>query len=286
MTEALRKFSELPGWQLIVVGDLKTPKSEYENLYNVRYLSPEYQEKHYKKLSDLIGWNCIQRRNIGFIEAYRAGADVVATVDDDNIPYPGWGENIMIGKKVAAHCYSNDNGFFEPLSVTNVSHLWHRGYPIEFVSSRKNNVYHGMVEITPDVQADLWDGEPDVDAVCRLIYGNPVVKIEGDFPVTSTSTAIFNSQNTFLSRRILPYYTVVAKADRMDDIWGGMILQKTTGAKVIFGKPSVYHKRNQHNIISDAEREFMGYRQTLKVFENPNSEIRRFYEVYQSYYRD
>ena len=35
----------------------------------LRILDPQYQEKHYKELSDIIGWNSIQRRNIGFLEA-------------------------------------------------------------------------------------------------------------------------------------------------------------------------------------------------------------------------
>ena len=47
-----------------------------------------------------VGWNKIQRRNLGFLYAYDQGADVVATVDDDNIPYENWGEDLYIGKKL------------------------------------------------------------------------------------------------------------------------------------------------------------------------------------------
>ena len=62
--EATIKYSEKPDWKLIVVGDKKTPKEEYKN--NCLYLSPEDQEDLNIELSDSIGWNCIQRRNMGF----------------------------------------------------------------------------------------------------------------------------------------------------------------------------------------------------------------------------
>jgi len=48
------------------------------------YLTPDEQCKY--KCSELLGWNTITRRNIALLEALRWGADVIITVDDDNIP--------------------------------------------------------------------------------------------------------------------------------------------------------------------------------------------------------
>jgi len=59
-TEAIERFDAMPGWDLIVVGDLKTP-AEYK-LKSGLYLSPADQEKYDAALSEAIGWNCIQRR--------------------------------------------------------------------------------------------------------------------------------------------------------------------------------------------------------------------------------
>ena len=95
-TDAIKKFDSLKDWKLIVAGDLKTP-SNYK-LKNGIYLNPRDQEKISKKLSDLIGWNCIQRRNFAMIVAYKKGADLIATIDDDNIPLPNWGKNLLIEK--------------------------------------------------------------------------------------------------------------------------------------------------------------------------------------------
>ena len=116
-TLALKKYSNMEDWDFLVVGDKKTPHEEYKN-YN--YLHPEDQEKMDKNLSDMIGWNCIQRRNFGFVYALKNGYDYIATIDDDNIPLDNWGE-MFTPQEVDV--YSTDFGFFDPLSVTSYDHL-------------------------------------------------------------------------------------------------------------------------------------------------------------------
>ena len=44
-TKALKRFSKFNDWELIVIGDLKTPHNSYEN-FNCIYLSPETQERN------------------------------------------------------------------------------------------------------------------------------------------------------------------------------------------------------------------------------------------------
>ena len=95
-TKAIHKFESMPDWELVVIGDLKTPK-DYKLKRGI-YVTPEEQEKYDKELSDAIGWNCIQRRNFGLLWAHDLKADLVAVVDDDNIPLDGWGENLLLEK--------------------------------------------------------------------------------------------------------------------------------------------------------------------------------------------
>ena len=52
-SEATKKYAKMKDWQLIVVGDKKTPHNEYKNL-NCIYLSPSDQEKLCKDLSEYI----------------------------------------------------------------------------------------------------------------------------------------------------------------------------------------------------------------------------------------
>src|SRR5687767_8820727 len=85
--EAIQAFDAMEDWELVVAGDKKTPQGY--KLQRGKYLSPEDQEQIDRELSDAIGWNCIQRRNFGFIWAVKElKADIIAVVDDDNIPGP------------------------------------------------------------------------------------------------------------------------------------------------------------------------------------------------------
>lgn len=266
-TLATIKYSRKEDWTLIVVGDTKTPHYEYENL-NCIYLSPEYQEKTYPELSETIGWKSIQRRNIGFVEAYNRGADIVATVDDDNIPYDDWGTNVVVGETVEIDFYNTDLGVFDPLSVTEHNQVWHRGYPIDLVPYRSRVSYGGKLKRRVLVQADLWDGDPDIDAMARLSI-RPIVKfdkIQG--PYGSLSISPFNSQNTFLAREVIPYYSVFPHVGRMDDIWGGYVLQHYYPKSVVYNKASVYQDRNVQDLVTNLEKEIIGYRHTTDLIRN------------------
>ena len=263
-TLATIKYSRKEDWTLIVVGDTKTPHYDYENL-NCIYLSPEYQEKTYPELSETIGWKSIQRRNIGFVEAYNRGADIVATVDDDNIPYDDWGTNVVVGETVEIDFYNTDLGVFDPLSVTEHNQVWHRGYPIDLVPYRSRVSYGGKLKRRVLVQADLWDGDPDIDAMARLSI-RPIVKfdkIQG--PYGSTSISPFNSQNTFLAREVIPYYSVFPHVGRMDDIWGGYVLQHYFPNSVVYNKASVFQDRNVQDLVTNLEKEIIGYRYTTDL---------------------
>lgn len=292
-TEATLKFCRKKDWTFVIVGDLKTPDDEYRRLAaefpNVVYLDSQQQESKYKQLSDAIGWNCIQRRNIGFVEAYHLGAEVIATVDDDNIPYDCWGENLLVNREISVDLYEPTQEVFDPLSVTGDNYLWHRGFPIDLLRGRLEVEYKGKTRRRVLVQADLWDGDPDIDALARLTY-RPIVKYDSvREPYCSNRIAPFNSQNTFIAREVLPCYAVLPHVGRMDDIWGGYILQHYFPASVVYNRASVYQERNLQDLVTNLEREVIGYRNTLKLIrdlENYESvipaEAAEFFRIYRS----
>lgn len=254
-TEAIKRFDSMDEWELIVVGDLKTP-NDYK-LSNGTYVSPKEQEDRFPKLSAAIGWNCIQRRNLGFLVALAEGADIIASVDDDNIPLEGWGLNLMIGKQIEVDIFESEDGVVDPISVAGESNIWHRGFPLEYLSNRRNIVSSKEV-ITPDVQADFWNGDPDVDAISRLEHAPEVVFNPSRFPFSVIGMAPFNSQNTFFSRKAVSEYFLLPNVGRMDDIWAGYYLQ-SRGYRVVYGAASVYQMRNPHNLLRDFEGEIGGY---------------------------
>lgn len=288
-TEATIKFSKMNDWHLIVVGDKKTPHDKYKNI-NCTYLGPDLQENKYKKLSNFLGWNTIQRRNIGFLYAYECGADIVATVDDDNIPYEHWGKNLLVNQNAEIDVWESSNGFFEPLSITNYKNFWHRGYPIEKVHDKNNVTYLGKKNRTVLVQADLWDGDPDVDAMVRMPH-KPNVKFNITQPFASNQISPFNSQNTFISRHVLPYYMVLPFVGRMDDIWGGYNLFRYFKDFLIYSKSTVFQDRNKQDLTTNLEKEIIGYRNTLNLLENQftleeiSPKAFEAYELYKSYFK-
>lgn len=293
---ATMKFCEKKGWNFIIVGDTKTPHEKYQELEkkypHVTYMTPEIQEKKYKKLSDFLGWRTIERRNVGFVEAYNMGAEIIATVDDDNIPYESWGENVLVNKEVSVDMYEPAVNVFDPLSVTDHKFIWHRGYPVELLNERFRVEYKGKVKRKVLVQADLWDGDPDIDAIARLTM-KPIVKFsEVTEPFCSNRIAPFDSQNTFVSREAIPYYTMFPFIGRMDDIWGAYVMQHFLPDSVIFNKASVYQDRNVQDLVTNLENEIIGYRHTYKLlndlpnFENylPEKAV-GFFKLYQSQFK-
>ncbi len=273
-TKALLKYSKMKEWSLVVIGDQKTPHKEYLKLQkqhqNIYYLSPEEQEKKYPQLSKVIGWNCIQRRSLGYIEAYKLGADIIATVDDDNIPYEGWGTDLYVNTTAFVDYYTVKALVFDPLSVTAHKHLWHRGFPLELLKEKNLVEYAGKVKRHVYVQADLWDGDPDVDAIGRFTY-RPMVKFDITSPYCSNKISPFNSQNTFIAREVLPKFYLYPAIGRMDDIWGAYVLQFYYPNSVIYNKASVYQQRNVQSTVKNMKDELLGYEHSLHFVTNKDT---------------
>lgn len=294
-TEAILKYASKKEWYLVIAGDLKTPHDLYRRLEkefpNVLYLSPEDQEKKYKKISEIIGWNTIERRNIAFIESYNLGCQIMATIDDDNIPYEFWGQNSLVNKEILIDLYEPELNVFDPLSITNNSDIWHRGYPIEYLPKRHFVEYRGKIKRKVLIQADLWDGDPDIDAICRMCF-HPNVKFNDLEPFGSNTLSPFNSQNVFISREVLPFYCSLPFIGRMSDIWASYILEFLFPNSVAYSRASVCQNRNIHDLTIDLSNEILGYKYTkefvndVKNYEKflPSKTI-EFYKIYKEQFK-
>jgi hypothetical protein len=262
-TQAIEQFEAMKDWDLVVIGDKKTPR-DYRLSRGI-YVTPDDQEKYDPALSEAIGWNCIQRRIFGLLWARDLRADIVAVVDDDNIPLEGWGQNLLLGRKVEVNYYETDLPAFDPVGATNHPDLWHRGYPLQLLPKRRYDK-KSLKEVTADVQADFWNGDPDIDAVCRMEHA-PECKFTPDrFPIASNKMSPFNSQNTFLRGAMLADYFLFPHVGRMDDIWAAYYVQ-ARGFRVVYNKASVYQQRNVHDLVRDMKQEYIGYENNLQIVE-------------------
>ena len=262
-TKALKLFAKNKNCRLIVALDKKSKKF---NLRNSIILTTKYQEKKWPKLSKLVGWNCIQRRNFAILEAFERGAKIIALIDDDNIPYNNWFKNIFVGKRFKCKEVYTNKSIFDPVGYTNHKYLWHRGLPLELVNNRKYKTKKKKY-FKPDIQANFWNGDPDIDAVCRMLY-KPECKFKKNiFPFFSNRISMFNSQNTLLDRKVIKDYFLFPHIGRMDDIWASYYVTAKK-YKVIYNEPTVYQQRNVHNLIKDFKDEYIGYINSLKLVES------------------
>lgn len=275
-TEAIMKYIGMSDWQVIVVGDLKTPHVLYERLQRegkIQYLSPEWQSTHYSDLSDAIGWNTSCRRSIGFIVAYKQGCDLLAHVDDDNIPYDNWGKDIIVNKETEVVMYKTENLIFEPLAATNVN-FWHRGFPLDLVKDRHAIRCSGTAIVKVLVQANLWNGNPDIDALQRILFRDwedVKFNVAGYF-TSNAPFSPFDSQNTIMAREVIPYFMLIPNIGRVDDIWGSYLAQHHlySGSPIVaYGPATVYQDRHPHDLFDDFEKEVYSYKRGSAFVKKP-----------------
>jgi spore coat polysaccharide biosynthesis protein SpsF (cytidylyltransferase family) len=154
---------------------------------------------------------------------------------------------------------------------------------LQFIDQKNKVVSSGTKTCVKfDVQANLWNGDPDIDAICRMIYKPECLFDNKDEWFTTDNLAPFNSQNTILKRDALKHYFMFDKVGRMDDIFGSYILQKK-GFKCVFVPPTVYQHRNEHDLTVDMKKEYIGYENVVNILENddfvPKESYNRYLEV-------
>ena len=264
----------------VVAGDLKSdPNTQAfcDKIPNCMYLGP-YEQKSYIKDSPLetLLWNSPGRRNVAMFWAYAHGADVIITLDDDNLATAA----DAIGKHTSAigdhnllYMYKAKTGWFNVcyiLQERNNVEFYHRGYPpgqrwkddwvdIEYPDGKKRVV----------VNAGLWTGDPDTDAITRLERPLNVSGFKSEHPdkvvLAAGTWSPFNCQNTALAREIIPAYFLNPMIGRHDDIFAGYVINRLAehfGHVIAFGSPLAFHDRSPHNLWKDLDQERTGMQLT------------------------
>ncbi|MBI2612564.1 hypothetical protein HYW59_01975 [Candidatus Kaiserbacteria bacterium] len=272
----------------VVIGDKKTPQ-EAERFCNklgrqsglrVEYFSPERQESYLKKFPALkkhLPWNSIQRRNVGILFAYEAGCGTIITIDDDNflVTKDFIGAHQVVGERTC-DVVSTSTKWMNVCKLLKEKHgrtFYHRGFPLE-KRLPKETWKTKRANVRPVVNAGLWLGDPDVDAMERLYYlSDPTDAISylrkrklNISPSKGTWTP-FNSQNTAIRRFCIPAYFLSPLIGRYDDIWASYILKHIAdhlGDSIVFGEPVVRQERNPHNYWKDLDQERYGHALTLR----------------------
>jgi len=264
-TQAIRAYDRVEGWDLLVIGDRKTP--EYK-LDRGTFVSWEQQQADYPDLCKLIGPDSVQRgRMIAFIEAYKRGAELVASIDDDNFPDHEWPGEVHIGNAViVTKCHPRDIAG-DPLWAADID-APHRGFPLEIT---RNGGYHQFdAAIVPLVQENFWRGEPDVAAIHRIARRRFLQDECFRNPFSFVGFSPINTQNTIIHRSALKDFPAnVPFVGRYDDIVAGYLFQKKHPGATIYCRPTVTQAqyRSHESLLRDLADEMWGYQNILGFLE-------------------
>jgi Reversibly glycosylated polypeptide len=268
----LAHYRELdPEVEIFVAGDRKTPHDEVRSfiasLGNAHYYSDEDQDALGFACSPIIGWNRIMRRNIALLEAIKSGAEIIVSIDDDNIPLAaGYFDDFrrILGRPYDGICVETERGWFNAGELLDPL-VYHRGFPYAHRHVDLGIRMHAVTSARIGVAAGLWVGDPDIDAMERLtnrpIVRRPTTVGELGVAVATGCLAPFNTQNTAFVRELAPLLMVLIAVGRYDDIWASYIAQRVMsehGYLLHFGPPIVWQDRNPHNLWQNLKDEIYG----------------------------
>jgi hypothetical protein len=269
--ELMRKYD--PDVRFFVAGD-ENSSEECVNfcthdLENTQYLFVKDQQQYL--CSKLIGWNCIQRRNIAVLEALKWGAEVIVSWDDDNLPINDsyfWDFERKFEFLHRGFQVSTRNRWVNQYGAS----VKHRGFPVDVPISKP--IISTVVDAKVGVAAGLCLGDPDIDAYTRManpqcISYSDLISTNG-YVVAPDNRCVFNTQNTAYLRQFAPAMFCVPGLGRHDDIIASLLTQRVmrdAGYQVHIGQPFTYQERNPHDLLIDLKDEIWGMEHLMGIAE-------------------
>lgn len=263
-TETIYKHLQNKEYDVIIVGDIKTPDNEYFNLSCI-YLDVTSQKKLFPILSENIPYNHYCRKNIGYLYAIKNKYNIIYETDDDNVPYDNFDTVVEIDDTIELIKEVNNKWINIFHYFTNKSHIWPRGYPLSLVKSTPS-YFIEKTKVKPSIINGLVENDPDVDALYRLIIKDNIHTWEKNksFIISNENICVFNTQNTFWINpelflcMLIPCSVSFRYCDILRGIISNIILKKTNN-HMMYTSPNVIQYRNEHNLMSDFKSEIEMY---------------------------
>jgi STELLO glycosyltransferases len=247
------------GWDFVVAGDTKSP--ETFELDGCRFLSVAAQQAGDHELGRLCPTRSYARKNIAYLNAIAAGANVIVETDDDNFPR----DTFWLPRESHIACRPVDHdGWVNVYAYFSKSFIYPRGLPLDHARDVPP-IPAGIQEIECPLQQGLADANPDVDAVYRMLFPLPFDFDPDIEPVALRDGAWcpFNSQNTTFFEKIFPLLYLPAHCSfRMTDIWRSFVAQRILhhlDHPVLFHGCTVWQERNDHSLHKDFCDDVSGY---------------------------
>jgi hypothetical protein len=289
----LERYDHRGDTTLYIIPDRKTPASVGQAAeraagqgFDVRCLEVEGQESILRRLGvspEFIPWNTDNRRNVGFLAALADGCEVLVSIDDDNFCRD---DEDFIGAHRGAlgptaregdeERLATGAGWFNPCAMIAFDGdvtVYPRGLPYRSrsVEARPATASEQRTRRqSVAINAGLWLGDPDVDAVTRLALGPRGTAFRPPSHVLDDDLWMpIDSQNTALTRTAAAAYYYVRMQypvrglvlDRFGDIFSGYFAEKCAkhlGEAVRVGTPVADHRRSPHDLVQDLYHELAG----------------------------
>lgn len=260
-SEAVLKWSEQ--FATFVVGDTRTPVADYVDL-PLTFLGQESEH-----LADTAPTNHYARKNIGYLAAISEGHTWILDTDDDTFP-TGLVDPLGVLEQPRNRVRSVASDFINIFSVrSSTQFLWPRGLPLRAVHTGFDQELVASPSDSLAVIQFLIDGDTDVDAIQRLVFGSRDVS----FDATSRLEVIdfgyfspFNSQLTIFSELAFPLlYLPQTVSFRFTDILRSVVAKRVLdrlGHAVAFADPIGFQVRNAHDLTKDFIGEWSTYVET------------------------
>lgn len=214
------------------------------------------------------------RRNFALAYALHHQPEIVVTIDDDNFPKPDdWISQVharLTQPNETLPVVSNETTAWLNPGILCQPVVMHRGFPL---SMRHSPVEVKMFEPngeTIGVFAALWTGDPDIDALERIVNAPYVNRIVDTLVWGLDTMAPFDSQSTAIRADIAPLLFMWTYVGRYDDIWASYLVRRVMrgmGYHIAYGNPGVHQNRNPHNLLKDLDTERLGYQWTERLIE-------------------
>jgi hypothetical protein len=299
ITDAIVRVAKMgDGWCLVVVADTITPKHylEQANLQDddsIFFLSVEKQREWMdmelgasagdnglwsaSPIGEFIRatpWKHFARKNLGYLHAVIHGAKFIFDFDDDNFVKKDVDGNVISilpdekQMKNVSFIIQGKNVFNPyPMMGASIESSWPRGFPLESI---QDEYTRGTVLFSKNISMDsigviqfCADGDPDVDAIHRLIKKLPMVfgphETTASLVVPSHAFVPYNAQATIHTAKAF-WATLLPSTvpGRVSDIWRSYFAEclfRDLDLKVVFAPPKIEQIRNAHNYMGDRKAE-------------------------------
>lgn len=260
---ALARGCEEAGWDFIVVGDQATPPNF--QLSGCNFHSYQQQCGLSFKYVNECPLSHYARKNVGYLLAIQRQPEFIVETDDDNHPMSGFfpdRQRLVEADVLRANGWLNVYRYFTRARAP--ARIWPRGLPLDAIHRAQVGRKLSRSVDSP-IQQWLVDGDPDVDAIHRMVLGEGTTTFRVRRPIAlqAGTWCPFNSQNTvWWPDAFVLMYLPAQCSFRMTDIWRSFVAQRVAWAQgwsILFHSPNARQVRNPHSLMDDFELEVAGY---------------------------